>query len=212
MPGLFAAGECACVSINGANRLGSNSLTELLVFGARAARAAVQFAQENDSIALEEIHAQAEAEQQRIREQFFQPSGGKETLAGLRTEMTNTMELGAGIYRSEDSLRKTCETIRNLKARFAHVELTDHSLTFNTELTTALELEYMLDVAEALAFSALARTESRGSHQRADYPTRDDERFLKHSLAYQTNGEPRIEYLDVAITRWPPGERVYGSK
>ncbi len=212
LPGLFAAGECACVSINGANRLGSNSLTELLVFGARAARAAVQFAQKNDSIALEEIHAQAEAEQQRIREQFFQPSGGKETLAGLRTEMTNTMELGAGIYRSEDSLRKTCETIRNLKARFAHVELTDHSLTFNTELTTALELEYMLDVAEALAFSALARTESRGSHQRADYPTRDDERFLKHSLAYQTDGEPRIEYLDVAITRWPPGERVYGSK
>ncbi len=212
LPGLFAAGECACVSINGANRLGSNSLTELLVFGARAARAAVQFAQKNDSIALEEIHAQAEVEQQRIREQFFQPSGGKETLAGLRTEMTNTMELGAGIYRSEDSLRKTCETIRNLKARFAHVELTDHSLTFNTELTTALELEYMLDVAEALAFSALARTESRGSHQRADYPTRDDERFLKHSLAYQTDGEPRIEYLDVAITRWPPGERVYGSK
>ena len=212
LPGLFAAGECACVSINGANRLGSNSLTELLVFGARAARAAVQFAQENGSIATKEIHAQAEAEQQRIREQFFQPTGGKETLAGLRAELTNTMELGAGIYRNEDSLRKTCETIGDLKARFAHVELTDHSLTFNTELTTALELEYMLDVAEALAFSALARTESRGSHQRADYPARDDEKFLKHSLAYQTDGEPRIEYLDVAITRWPPGERVYGSK
>jgi fumarate reductase flavoprotein subunit len=212
LPGLFAAGECACVSINGANRLGSNSLTELLVFGARAARAAVQFAQENDNIAAQEIHAQAEAEQQRIREQFFQPSGGKETLAGLRAELTNTMELGAGIYRSEDSLRKTCETIGELKERFARVELTDHSLTFNTELTTALELEYMLDVAEALAFSALARTESRGSHQRADYPARDDEKFLKHSLAYQTDGEPRIEYLDVAITRWPPGERIYGSK
>ena len=92
------------------------------------------------------------------------------------------------------------------------LELADHSLTFNTELTAALELEYTLDVAAAMAHSALARTESRGSHQRTDYPERDDERFLRHSLAYRTDGDPRIEYLDVVITRWPPGERVYGSK
>ena len=122
------------------------------------------------------------------------------------------MEAGAGIYRNETSLQETCSTIRELKERFGNVELADHSLTFNTELTSALELEYMLDVAETLAHSALARTESRGSHQSTDYPERDDQQFLRHSLAYQTDGDPRIDYLDVVITRWPPGERVYGSK
>jgi len=212
LPGLFAAGECACVSINGANRLGSNSLTELLVFGARAARAAVRFCAQNPSLANEEIRTQAEEAQRRIREQFFQPSGGKETIAGLRTELNLAMERGAGIFRTGDSLQETCQTIRVLKERFGQIELADHSLTFNTELTTALELEYLLDVAEAVAHSALARTESRGSHQRTDHPQRDDEKFLKHSLAYRTDGDPRIEYRDVVITRWPPGERVYGSK
>jgi fumarate reductase flavoprotein subunit len=212
LPGLFAAGECACVSINGANRLGSNSLTELLVFGARAARAAVRFGTECGGIAVQEIIAQATQEQQRIRQQYFQPGNGSESIAGIRGELTKTMEEGAGIYRNEKSLQVTCSTIRELKERFGNVELADHSLTFNTELTTALELEYMLDVAEALAHSALARRESRGSHQRTDYPERDDEQFLRHSMAYQADGDPRIEYLDVVITRWPPGERVYGSK
>ena len=212
LPGLFAAGECACVSINGANRLGSNSLTELLVFGARAARAAVRFGAQAGNIAEQEITAQAEEEQRRIRQEFFRPGRGKESTAGLRGELTHAMESGAGIYRSGESLRTNCDKIRELKERFHQVELADHSLTFNTELTMALELEYMLDVAEALAHSALARTESRGSHQRTDFPERDDGRFLKHSLAYRTDGDPRIEYQEVVITRWPPGERVYGSK
>jgi fumarate reductase flavoprotein subunit len=212
LPGLFAAGECACVSINGANRLGSNSLTELLVFGARAARAAVRFGAQAGDIAVEEMIALAEQEQQRIRERFFQPKGGTETIAGLRVELNHTMESGAGIYRSEESLRASCDKIQELKQRFNRIELADHSLTFNTELTAALELESMLEISEALAHCALARTESRGSHQRTDYPQRDDQRFLKHSLAYRSDGDPRIEYLDVAITRWPPGERVYGSK
>ncbi len=211
LAGLFAAGECACVSINGANRLGSNSLTELLVFGARAARAAVRFSARQDSVAVEEIQAQCQAEQQRIRDRFFQPKGGKETIAGLRAELTRTMESGAGIYRTEDSLRDACALIGQLKERFREVELADHSLTFNTELTAALELEFMIDASEAVAHSALMRTESRGSHQRTDYPQRDDERFLKHSLAYQTENDPRIEYLDVVVTRWPPAERKYGS-
>ena len=212
LPGLFAAGECACVSINGANRLGSNSLTELLVFGTRAARSAVKFGAQAGEVARAELIAQAEQEQQRIRERFFRPQTGTESIAGLRVELNQTMESGAGIYRTEASLQESCEKIRELKERFGQVELADHSLTFNTELTTALELEYLLDVAEALAHSALARTESRGSHQRTDHPKRDDENFLKHSLAYRTDGDPRIEYLDVVITRWPPGERVYGSK
>jgi fumarate reductase flavoprotein subunit len=212
LPGLFAAGECACVSINGANRLGSNSLTELLVFGARAARAAVRFGEQAGDFSKQEIIAQTEEEQRRIREKFFHPGRGKESIAGLRGELTHAMETGAGIYRSGESLRANCDKIRELKGRFDQIELADHSLTFNTELTMALELEYMLDAAEALAHSALARTESRGSHQRTDFPERDDEQFLKHSLAYRTDGDPRIKYKEVVITRWPPGERVYGSK
>ena len=212
LPGLFAAGECACVSINGANRLGSNSLTELLVFGARAARAAVRFAADTRDLDADELQRQGEEEQSRIRETFFRPRSGGENIAALRAELTSTMESGAGIFRSEESLRATCDKIRELKDRYRNVQLADHSLTFNTELTTALELGYLLDVAEAIAYSALARTESRGSHQRTDYPQRDDEKFLKHSLAYRTDDKPRIDYLDVVITRWPPGERVYGSK
>ncbi len=214
LPGLFAAGECACVSINGANRLGSNSLTELLVFGARAARSAVRFIEPINSIAVQELSSQAEQEQRRIREQFFQPgkTAASESIAGLRGELSHAMEDGAGIYRTEQSLQATCDKIRELKQRFQNVELADHSLTFNTELTTALELENLLDVGEALCHAALARTESRGSHQRTDYPERNDDQFLKHSLAYYTDGDPRIEFEDVAITRWPAGERVYGTK
>jgi fumarate reductase flavoprotein subunit len=213
LPGLYAAGECACVSINGANRLGSNSLTELLVFGRRAAQAAVRFHGETGDIATSEIMAQGEAEQTRIRERFFKPSGGKETISGIRAELQSAMEDGAGIYRTDESLRTACNKVRELQERFERIELADHSLTFNTELTTAIELENMLDVAESLVHSALARTESRGSHQRTDFPDRDDESFLKHSLAYRTEGgDPRIEYKDVVITSLPPGDRVYGSK
>ncbi|HJY83079.1 MAG TPA: fumarate reductase (quinol) flavoprotein subunit [Candidatus Binatia bacterium] len=209
--GLFAAGECACVSINGANRLGSNSLTELLVFGARAGRSAAAFAREHPECDTRALEAQAKDEQERIRKNFIAKQGGKERIASLRTEMTATMESGAGIYRTESSLKATCDKLAELKDRFTRITLDDHSLTFNTELTAALELDFMLDIAEAVAHAALARTESRGSHQRIDYPKRDDEKFLTHSLAYRTEGPPRIEHLDVVITRWPPAERKYGA-
>lgn len=210
LPGLYAAGEVACVSINGANRLGSNSLPELLVFGARAGRDAATFAPEHPEMDLAALAAQARDEQQRIAKDFIGKEGGTERIATLRTEMTRTMEAGAGIYRDEASLRETCNRLAELRERFSHIRLDDRSLSFNTELTSALELDFMLDVADAVAHSALARTESRGSHQRTDHPKRDDERFLKHTLAYRTGGAPRIEYLDVAVTRWPPAERVYG--
>ncbi len=210
LPGLFAAGECACVSINGANRLGSNSLTELLVFGARAARAAVQFAEQHGTLNDNALQKQAEDEQRQIAQRFFHGQG-KETLAGIRVDLNKTMEEGAGIYRTEASLQRTCEDIRKLKERFRNVGITDKSLSFNTELTTALELGFQLDAAEAVAFSALARKESRGSHQRVDFPSRDDTNYLKHSLAHRTDGDPRIDYLDVVITRFPPAERVYGA-
>ena len=209
--GLYAAGECACVSINGANRLGSNSLTELLVFGARAGKGAAHFAsdQQDPSSTLEALAAD---EAERIEKQFFSNDGGKETIAVLRKEMHQTMEAGAGIYRDQASLQKSQEIIRNLQERFLDLAIADHSLTFNTELVAAIELSYMIDVAETIVQSALDRTESRGSHQRTDHPKRDDEKFLSHSLAYRTEkGSPRIEYLPVTITRWPPGERVYGK-
>ncbi|HMC66917.1 MAG TPA: fumarate reductase (quinol) flavoprotein subunit [Gemmataceae bacterium] len=210
VPGLFAAGECACVSINGANRLGSNSLTELLVFGARAARSAVRFAAEHPNLNTNALSAQAEDEQRRIAQRWFQGQG-KETIAGIRVELNKTMEDGCGIYRSEASLKQTCDKIRELKQRYQQVGITDKSLSFNTELTAAIELGFLLDAAEAVAYSALARKESRGSHQRTDFPQRDDQKYLKHSLAYRSDGDPRIEYSDVVITRWPPGERVYGA-
>jgi fumarate reductase flavoprotein subunit len=210
VPGLFAAGECACVSINGANRLGSNSLTELLVFGARAARSAARFAAAHPHLNAKTLAAQAEDEQRQIAQRWFHGKG-TETIAGLRVELNKTLEEGTGIYRSAETLRRACDTLRRLKERYQQVGIADKSLSFNTELTTALELGFQLDAAEAVAFSALARQESRGSHQRTDFPQRDDQRYLKHSLAFRTGGDPRIDYLDVVITRWPPAERVYGG-
>ena len=211
LPGLYAAGECACVSINGANRLGSNSLTELLVFGGRAGKAAARFALDAPQLDKDSLELQTADEQNRIIRNFFRRERGTERIFSLRKEMNETMETSAGIYRSEKSLKETCDKIKELKDRFANIVLEDKSLNFNTELTSALELEFMLDVAEAIAYSALKRTESRGSHQRSDFPERDDENFLKHSMAYQTNTKPRIDYKDVVITKWPPGERVYGK-
>ena len=210
LPGLYAAGECACVSINGANRLGSNSLTELLVFGARAGRNAAHWAREQpefDGAALERL---ASDEQERIAREYVRKMDGGERIVTLRTELQSAMEEGAGVYRTESSLRATSERIAEIRERFRNVQLDDHSLSFNTELISALELEFMIGIAEALAHSALARTESRGSHQRTDHPERDDEHFLKHSLAYRSDDMPRIEYQDVVITDWPPAERVYG--
>jgi fumarate reductase flavoprotein subunit len=208
--GLYAAGECACVSLNGANRLGSNSLTELLVFGARAARGAARYAADHPQCNAGVLVAQAQDEQRQIVERWFRTSG-KETIAAVRTELNKTMEEGAGIYRTRESLESTCATLRRLKERYRQVGISDKSNSFNTELTAALELGFLLDAAEAIAFGALARRESRGSHQRTDFPQRDDANYLKHSLAFRGDGDPRIEYQDVVITRWPPAERVYGK-
>jgi fumarate reductase flavoprotein subunit len=210
IPGLYAAGEAACVSINGANRLGSNSLTEILVFGARAGKAAATFAA-GQREAGSAIMAQALDEERRLEEKFLRKTGGKERMATLRGEMHKIMEESAGIYRTESTLKSAAAGLRGLQERFADVALDDHSHTFNTELTTALELSNMLELARTIVQSALERKESRGSHQRSDHPQRDDERYLAHSLAYLTeDGNPRIEYKPVTITRWPPGKRVYG--
>ena len=210
LPGLYAAGEVACVSINGANRLGSNSLPELLVFGARAGRVAAEYAsaQRDPSSSL---LAQAEDEKRRLERDFLHKTDGTERPATIRDEMQETMEQGAGIYRSGEGLTRAADRLRELQERFRNVAIQDRSRTFNTELTSVLELSSMLDVSESMIHSALWREESRGAHQRTDFTDRDDERFLAHSLTYRnSDGSTRVESLPVTITRWPPGERVYG--
>ena len=210
LKGMYAAGEVACVSINGANRLGSNSLPELLVFGARAGRAAATFAAEQKTPGRH-ILARALDEEARLQDQFLKKTGGRERISTLREEMQKTMEESAGVYRSGDSLARAANKLRELQDRFRNIALDDRSHTFNTELISALELSFMLDVAESMVQCALQRTESRGAHQRTDFPARNDEKFLAHSLVYR-NGDspPRVAYLPVTITRWQPGERVYG--
>ena len=209
LPGLFAAGECACVSINGANRLGSNSLAEIVVFGARAGRQAAAFAKANPTPGS--VGRAGEMAQERLRE-LFGREGGNDTVSGLRKAMNDTMENGAGIYRTENTLRETCGILEDLRARYRKLALQDRSNVFNTDLIQALELGCMLDVASTTAHSALQRKESRGSHQRLEYPGRDDANYLKHSLAgYRGAEPPSVSYLDVVITKSQPAERVYGG-
>jgi fumarate reductase flavoprotein subunit len=210
--GLYAAGECACVSINGANRLGSNSLTELLVFGSLAGRNAASYVQNGAQAANETVvNEAAKAAQQRVLE-LFRRKGSGESIAHLRRDMNTTMEAGAGIYRSEDSLQSCVTQMQALRQRYAYVELTDKSNVFNTDLIEALELGSMLDVALTMACSALERKESRGSHQRLDFTERDDANYLRHTLAsFAADQLPTIGYSDVTITRSQPAERVYGG-
>jgi len=211
MAGLYAAGEVACVSINGANRLGSNSLPELLVFGARAGRAAAEFAVEQKE-PNGSVLAQATDELVRLEKQYLFKTGGKERIATLREEMQKTVEAGAGIYREESSLKQASQNLHDLQERYQNVGLDDHGRTFNTELISALELGFMLDVAQSIVECALHRTESRGAHQRTDFPARDDQKFLAHSLVRRNaDGSLPVDYLPVKITRWPPGERKYGE-
>jgi len=212
LPGLFAAGECACVSINGANRLGSNSLTELLVFGRRAALSAIDHLQSGLPASKDAVlAAQAQDSAGRIQA-LFDKNGGTESISGLRSEMMHTMEEGAGIYRTGEGLAATCEKLAELRQRYAGIEIHDKSRVYNTDLMQALELGSMLDCAEAAAVGARDRQESRGAHQRLDFTARDDQKFLKHSLAYYHPKEPaRIEYLDVVITKSQPGVRDYSG-
>ncbi|MFN7087161.1 MAG: fumarate reductase (quinol) flavoprotein subunit [Burkholderiales bacterium] len=212
LPGLFAAGECACVSINGANRLGSNSLTELLVFGRRAGLSAVEYLRSGVRSANEAaLAAQAEQARSRLRA-LIEKTGGRETVAGLRKEMMTTMEENAGIYRSEDGLAQACRKLAELRRRYADIELHDKTNVYNTDLLQALELKSMLDCAEAVTVGALARKESRGAHQRLDFAERDDKNFLRHTLArYRPDGPPEIGYRDVVITKSQPGVRDYSG-
>jgi fumarate reductase flavoprotein subunit len=211
LKGLYAAGEAACVSINGSNRLGSNSLGELLVFGARAGKSAVEYVA-NGSNQANQSHLLALAtDEERRLEQQYERNDGTERIAKLREEMQRTMESGCGIYRDRATLVESANKLNELKERAGKLQLDDHERSFNTQLTAALELGFMLDVAETIVHCALNREESRGAHQRRDFPKRDDTRYLAHSVVSRAGeGPPRVDYLPVVITRWPPGERIYG--
>lgn len=212
MPGLFAIGETACSGLHGANRLGSNSLTELLVAGKRCADTAIAYAQKaTDSGGEGALKEQAESIVAGVRE-LLQRGGSTETISGLRREMRTTLEEGAGIYRDEESTLQTCEKIAELRDRYKGIEINDKSNVFNTDLQSALELKNLLDVAETIAEGSYQRRESRGAHQRLDYTERDDVNFLKHTLCYrQADGRPRVEWSDVLITKSQPGTRDYSG-
>jgi fumarate reductase flavoprotein subunit len=211
--GLYAAGECSSVGIHGANRLGSNSLAELLVFGKVAGEQAARYVRSVGDARGDGGYLQAEATGARMLGLLNRRDG--ERVSAIRREMMDTMETGVGIYRKAETMQVACERLATLRARCRQgLKLDDHNRAFNTEWLSAIELGFTLDVAEALAHSALQRRESRGAHQRLDeYRERDDANFLVHSLALFTgDGAPRIETMPVAITRSQPRTRVYGGE
>ncbi len=208
--GLYAAGECANVGLNGGNRLGSNSLSECLVFGAAAGRAAAEHASVAMAVGANPVDALLADETRRIETSFLDKKGGEERIGTIREEMQHDMDAGAGVFRTKEGLETLTRQLGSLRDRFERIKIEDSSRTFNTELTAALELDFMLEVAESVAYSALAREESRGAHARRDFPERDDAKWLKHTLAYRTDEPaPRLEYHDVRITNFKPQARTY---
>jgi succinate dehydrogenase / fumarate reductase, flavoprotein subunit len=203
--GLYAAGEAACVSIHGANRLGGNSLLETLVFGKQAGLAAAAYVERAPA---PEMHAaDLDAATAPARSWWSRTDG--EDPSALRTEMQHTMERYVGIYRNEPDLLEGLRRVRALKERFTRVRVVDQSKVFNLNLTDALETGHMLELAEAIVVGAYARTESRGAHTRTDYPKRDDAHWMKHTVARKTASGPNLSYAPVGYTRWEPKERVY---
>ncbi|MEY4992938.1 MAG: hypothetical protein RIS82_60 [Actinomycetota bacterium] len=212
VPGLYAAGECACVSVHGANRLGTNSLLDINVFGKRAGIAAVEYAKAAKHVA---VPANAADEVISMIEKV-RNSKGTEKVAVLRKELQETMDKNAQVYRTEESLNEALEKIAELRVRYENISVQDKGQRFNTDLLEAIELGFLLDLAEVLAFTSRERRESRGGHFREDYETRDDKKFMVHSMAYLTDKPAKkpgdnikIDWKPVTITNYQPMERKY---
>ena len=204
--GLYAVGECGCVSVHGANRLGGNSLLDIVVFGKIAGKDAVESIEGLDFVSFPEGKVKDEGE--RIKALFN--SDGSEKLSQLRNELSDVMSEGVGIFRSEEGIRRALNKVREIKERAKKLKVYDTELTFNTNLQQTLEFLNMVEVAETIALGALERRESRGAHSRTDYPKRDDEKFLKHSIIRKgDDGELRVSWKPVVITKFPPEERKY---
>jgi len=207
MPGFYAAGECACVSVHGANRLGTNSLVDLVVFGRRAGKHAAQFIKTAD---LPPLPANADAyARDQVEHLLSKTSGPTEKVGAIRATLQREMFDKAGVVRSGESLGQMMAILDDLKDRYQRVAIDDHTRTFNTDLLEALELGYLLDVSECITAGALQRTESRGAHYREDYPNRDDANWLGHTMVWKTSGGLRFDKKPVSITRFEPKERKY---
>ena len=210
VPGLYAAGEVACVSVHGANRLGTNSLLDINVFGRRAGIAAAEHANSIEHAELPDDPQEATiALVERLRS-----ASGSERTAVLRKDMQDTMDMNAQVYRTEATLKQALSDVQELKARYANVSIQDKGTRYNTDLIEAIELGFLLDLAEVTVVSALERKESRGGHAREDYPNRDDVNFMRHTMAYKSediSGEDyvRLDYKPVTMTRYEPMERKY---
>jgi len=212
VPGLYAAGECACVSVHGANRLGTNSLLDINVFGKRAGQYAVEYAKTAKHVpvpagAIDEVVELLTT---------MRNAQGTEKVAVLRRELQETMDKNVQVYRTEDSLNEALEKIAELRKRYEHVQVQDRGMRFNTDLLEAVELGFLLDLAEVTAFTARERRESRGGHFREDFATRNDEKFMVHSMAYKLDKAAKkpgdnikIGWKPVTITNYPPMERKY---
>ncbi|MCD7438690.1 succinate dehydrogenase flavoprotein subunit [Streptomyces lincolnensis] len=210
VPGLYAAGEVACVSVHGANRLGTNSLLDINVFGKRAGIAAAEYSQKADFVELPENPAELVISQvERLRD-----ATGTERVSVLRRELQETMDANVMVFRTEQTIKTAVEKIAELRERYLNVSIQDKGKRFNTDLLEAIELGNLLDLAEVMAVSALARKESRGGHYREDYPNRDDVNFMRHTMAYREVGDDgtetvRLDYKPVVQTRYQPMERKY---
>jgi succinate dehydrogenase / fumarate reductase, flavoprotein subunit len=220
VPGLYAAGECACVSVHGSNRLGTNSLLDINVFGKRAGRNAVEYVQTADFVALPEDPAKE------VREliEGLRGNGGTERIAVLRKTLQDEMDKGAQVFRTHESLAHVLDVIADLRERFKNIHVDDKGKRYNTDLLEAVELGFLLDLAEVVVYSAQNREESRGGHMRDDFPTRDDENYMQHTMAY-LSGDPHsshpadhieLGWKPVVFTkneagelRYPPLERKY---
>jgi succinate dehydrogenase / fumarate reductase flavoprotein subunit len=204
--GLYAAGECACLNLHGANRLGTNSTSDCLVFGHVAGEEAAKYALSKNLCELPK--RRIDIEETRIFNEIL-GNEGDERVSIIRDQMRRVMNEKVWIFRSEPELRSALKDIKQLKTRFKNIKVEDKSRTFNTSLMETLQLDFTLDLAEVTIVSAISRTESRGAHARLEHPKRDDKNWLKHSLIYNTKNGPEIRYIPVTITKWPPVTRTY---